>query len=296
LAKINQLKVDVYDTYSGQYELAQARWLEVNSDLSNLRCLESPKFEKEYDLIIVATNSDVRLEVIDVLLEHQVRGVLVLEKVLFTSLEDYNRAASLSALDKSVVVNHARRMYPVFKDLKNLLGSLETLELIVEGANWGLACNGLHFADLYFYLADVSESIELEFSNLAISNNVRKGFHEFFGSFELITRKGRALITSQESDFSGIVLKGKTEEKIFIVSQNKTLQLDLFTKDGSKEFSKEYDLKFQSELTTEIYRQVISDSEIALPDFMNSVKLHAKFYEELKTASEPLIRKELKIT
>jgi hypothetical protein len=152
LVPFTDLKIDLYDAFPTQYELAKQRWAEVNGTANRLSFLPNLNIlENEYELVIVATNADVRYGLLKHLMEKNVKASFLIEKVLFSSPEDYVHAQKL-CLNGDARVNHARRMYSGFQKLKSVLGEPKRLRLEVTGNNWGLACNGLHFVDLFLYL------------------------------------------------------------------------------------------------------------------------------------------------
>ena len=72
-----------------------------------------------------------------------------LEKVVFQSIEEFTiLEENLKDKNTLVYVNHPRRMYSYYQDLKNeLKQTKQTVSHIhVLGNEWGLACNGLHLS------------------------------------------------------------------------------------------------------------------------------------------------------
>ena len=122
--------------------------------------------EGKYEVVIVSTNSTNRLEITIDLLKRVDVKVLILEKVVFQSIEEFTILEE-NLKDKStlVYVNHPRRMYSYYQDLKNELEQKkQTVSHIhVLGNEWGLACNGLHFIDLASFLMDKNP--------ISVSNN-----------------------------------------------------------------------------------------------------------------------------
>lgn len=107
----------------------------------------------DFDVAIVATGADVRRPVVEALLAHAGVGALLLEKVLFQRLEDYDAVGEL--LERRQVpawVNCAQRMWPLFAEAKRRYPGSGPVELLVEGARWGLGCNAIHNLDFLPYL------------------------------------------------------------------------------------------------------------------------------------------------
>ena len=78
---------------------------------------------------------------------------IIFEKVLFQKVEEYHSVDMLLNRYKTRGwVNCHRRIYPTYQNLKELLFGEELVDMEVVGNGWGLACNSVHFIDLYAYL------------------------------------------------------------------------------------------------------------------------------------------------
>ena len=105
-------------------------------------------------------------ERMDELLLHADVSYLILEKVLFQRLGDYDAVEELFR-QKGIkaFVNCPRRMYPVYVSLKETLCDAKEMEIAVSGSDWGLGSNAIHMLDLIAYLAG-SEAPELSCQGL----------------------------------------------------------------------------------------------------------------------------------
>jgi len=137
---------------------AEALWHEVPEgrtrqlrflDLSSLDQAGTP------DFALVATTAPGRLQILERLLQFGIRRLLI-EKIPFQSIDDYRRAVDLAAAARAKVhVNLPMRMIPLFQALRQrLAGRRFTMQ--VDNGDRGLGCNGLHFFDLFTYLADAA--------------------------------------------------------------------------------------------------------------------------------------------
>lgn len=145
------LRIFVHDPSNDSLARAEARWREMplrggekhvdfTADISEL--------PDAFDVAIVATAADVRPAVVrDIGQRSDVRHWL-LEKVLAQSAQ---QVVALNALTRSSVsawVNTPRRMMRWHEALRGRLSGGAALSLAVEGGEWGLACNAVHFLDL----------------------------------------------------------------------------------------------------------------------------------------------------
>ena len=120
----SSFEFDVYvvDPYLSSLEVAEDRAGEIEH-LHEVFFEESiSRLPRVLDLVIVATNSDVRLSVLKQLLDHSQVGLLILEKVLFQSLHEYEEAQEiLESTRTKTFVNHSRRKQEIYKGLQNIL-------------------------------------------------------------------------------------------------------------------------------------------------------------------------------
>ena len=134
----------------------------------NLDALGSEEQVKRIDLAIIATTSMPRRMIAERLwaLKKPVRAML-LEKVVFPRVEDYDAVSELAQKhDTRLYVNVCQRHAWV----EALRGEAKTpVNLTVEGPNWGLCCNSIHFVDMFCFLNSNYSGAGLSISNS--SNN-----------------------------------------------------------------------------------------------------------------------------
>lgn len=108
---------------------------------------------RELDVVVVATTADVRRSVMETVLDRCTVGAFLLEKILFQSRTDLalmgERLRSASTL---AYVNCPRRMWPGYQEVRQRLAGHRLLHVSVTGSDWGLACNTIHFLDLFQFL------------------------------------------------------------------------------------------------------------------------------------------------
>lgn len=98
------------------------------------------------DLLIIASSAHQRMDALTAALSATRPKTVILEKVLFTRLSDYDRAEDrLSEIP--CWVNTTRNIWPGYKALKAQLMD-QPVHLTVRGSDWNLASNGIHFLSL----------------------------------------------------------------------------------------------------------------------------------------------------
>lgn len=123
LAKSNvDIAIEVVEPFEQSRMVAKERYEEMEPSLkvSSIDFFESLDFlSDELNVVIVSTNSDVRSSIVKELLIKKNVQYLVLEKVLFQTVEEYNDIKKvLEETGTQCWVNHPRRMFPFYQTLK----------------------------------------------------------------------------------------------------------------------------------------------------------------------------------
>ncbi len=230
----------------------------------------------DIDLCIVATNSDIRLQIIGEILLNRTIKYMILEKFLFQKDEDYVLAEHLfNATNTQVWVNCPRRLFAGYQKLKNILTDEMSFEFKVNGGEWGLCCNSIHFIDLLSMLSKRTD-YRLNTNQLdhSIMDSKRPGFKELTGTlvgefidgyfFELTSIKGSSANCMIEIISSSL--------RIQINEQHNEIRF--FNSDNELVDICSLGMEFQSTLTHLIAMQLIETGTCLLPTFTESKKLH----------------------
>ncbi len=231
----------------------------------------------DLDIAIVATNSDVRRQVVEQLLGHSRVKFLILEKVLFQKLDDYDAVQQL--LDTHCVeawVNCPRREWPLYRGLKKRLSGKQLYEVHVSGSNWGLGCNSIHLIDLIAFLSDKSEYVLfIDLLDPCTTASKRPGFIEFTGilngrfssgpSFSIASYAQGTLPDVIEVCGDGCRLLIRESEKRLWVSSDS---------DQWHWLEESFDVPYQSRLTNIVVERILETGKCDLPTYHESAHLH----------------------
>jgi len=106
--------------------------------------------KESFDLAIVATTSMPRRSIVERLWEGATVHNVLLEKVVFPRPQDYDEVGAGATVHHSrlfVNVGHRHKwMAALRKEARS------PVHVSVTGANWGMACNSVHFVDMFCYL------------------------------------------------------------------------------------------------------------------------------------------------
>ena len=247
-----------------------------NSDLKhNVTYLKSiDKLPKKLHIVIIATTSIIRRRITEELL-NSIRVVyLILEKIVFQNPKDFYSTQKLLLKNNTKAwINCPQRTYPLYKKLKDKYFG-EQLTLTAEGKNWGIACNAIHFIDLFVFLTgDIKLNFDLNQLDDIIYSSKREGFVEFRGTLKVNSYKGHRLILT-DNDFYDEKIRSTfifENEKYFIVEKDNIIKNEKshFLREGNK-----YKFPFQSEITGLYVDQILNEGEPDLVSYKDCMTYH----------------------
>jgi hypothetical protein len=201
---------------------------------------------------------------------------LVLEKVLFPVLNEYKEIETLLK-EKNVRswVNCPRRMYGMYKQIKETIDISKPLYMTNAEEDWGLCCNAIHMIDLFLYLTEETYyTVETKYLNSEIEDSKRGGYIEMTGILKISTPKGNELTLISEKDFKG--------EKNFLIENGDNLYS---ISEGvgyclqNKEYK--YAMPYQSQLTGVLADEILKTGGCSLTPYSFSALYHKPFIEAM---------------
>lgn len=278
------LAIHLLDPSQASLDVAKARFAEVAGAASphELHLVaEATGMPARIDLLISATTAGVRLASLRALLAHSTVTNLILEKVLFQSLGEYDDAAALLAEHGiRTWVNCPRRMFPFYAQLLQFFGNDKPTAMQVTGTNWGLGCNGVHFADLFAFLSgDDDLAYDTDLLDPVVHASKRDGFFEFSGT--LVGRHAGKQLELQAS------VTGNARHLIVLRSAGKIAVVDevggvaRLLVEGGEWIEQRFSMPYQSQLTGVVAEDVLAGRTPVLPDFASSARIHTAFIRPL---------------
>lgn len=276
------ISIEVVEPLENSRETAKQRYeqIENNYHVKDIKFNDSiEKLSDDIDLVIVATSADVRSKVITELLETKNVVNMVLEKVLFQTIEEYYLIEKLlKETNTQCWVNHTRRMFPFYKELKLKLQDAKQISYSFQGGNWGIGCNGLHFIDHLSYLTN---SVDLRLSNEFLDNKIydskRNGFIEFNGLLVgQISNHTFSLYSNAETMSSTLTI---SSDILVVKIDEASGNYQILSKENNWK-SENYNEKiiyFQSELSNILIEDILVKNKCYLPTYEEAMKLHIPF-------------------
>lgn len=278
------MSIYVVDNSSISLDTAKERYDQVdhNPRIESIHYLKSTDdLPQNIDLAIIATGSQSRRAIIETLLSTKIVRNLILEKVLFPSLGDYNAIQTLlisQNLLENTWINCPMRLFGGLNKLKSLLITDQSFLFELSGGNWGLACNTIHYLDLCAYLFNVSDyTVSCKELNSIIYPSKRTGYIEFSGTLNIQTKQQgiiRLTDTHETNDPIKIRLTQPHFECIVDEDNNKIIT-------SNETFC--LGMKYQSQLTGLVAEQILLRGTCGLTPYAESARLHLTFLQPLVT-------------
>jgi predicted dehydrogenase len=238
------------------------------------------------DIAVLASNARERLATLKAALELGARELL-LEKVLFCRLGEYEEADQLLADNKARAwVNCARRANPRAGKLREQLSG--QLRYSVEGAGWGLGCNVVHHLDELSYLsASPIRRVDIQGLDPGSIPAKRTGYLEFTGRLRAETERG--------DSFEAICHAGEAGDRVVTIADDSQrisisqMRQDMVVESGGTRRSEPYPMAMQSEATARHVGDIVAGRAPALPNWREAAQTHrlviAGFLDHLRKTS-----------
>lgn len=198
--------IDVVDCNDSSLKLGQKRLSEVvgkNPAITYhwLEGLESSL--KGADLCIVATSALGRVKLIKEIFEKTGITKFIIEKLAAQSTEEYQELLDFSRRNHlNIWVNCPTRSYAVHQYIKSQIDPREPLVFSQIGGNFGLACNGIHYADLFLFYDQTNDIRAVSTTIDAVLHPSKRGkdFFDLSGVLTGCTSKGSKFILAYAPD------------------------------------------------------------------------------------------------
>jgi len=297
LLKINsQQKIYVLDPSEDSLILAEKRSKEIQHCHQVIFTDSWDDIPEDVQVVIVSTGANVRYEILLKLIKKSKIDFLILEKVLFQSLDNYKEIDQLlKSNDIKCWVNHPRRMWNVYTKLKSEL-TLNRTEGIFQvfGSDWGLACNGLHFLDIISYISSSTiTSLDIDWIDSEIHKSKRQGYIEFTGSIKGKLSNGSAFIISSIKGPSTPVSINISlpNSRWAILENNESFLIYMNHSNSYRPIITNFDIEYQSNLTTALVNSLINNGTCSLPTYQEASKTHILFIIALLEKYNTLLNK-----
>ncbi len=229
---------------------------------------------KSYDLAIISTPSNGRVENIIRLLENGISNFLI-EKIVCQSNSEYKLLLSnLEKFNAKSWINTNLRYFDSYQKIKKKIKKSK-IHISVIGSKPVLGTNALHYLDLACWISD---TYDLSLNGDLLSNNIfpnKRGnqFSEFAGTLIGSGERISIVLTFfPESDLPTIINIVDNENHLVIDEMNDKI----FTLSGKLEI--EYKFEHVSTVTTKIIKDIFEKNTCILPTAFEIYHLHSELF------------------
>lgn len=277
------LNIEVVNPSLESLEIARQRYEQIESSINHtLTYLQNiEKLSKNIDLAIVATNSNIRREVTEKLLETSSVKYLILEKILFQQKQDYYDIEKLlKKKNCKTWVNFSMRTMPFYHDLKEKIKG--AVQMTVSGSQYGLVTNTIHFVD---YIAYLTNSYDFKVTTDGLDSkpiaSKRPGFSELNGALS-ISFKGGSIgsFTCYPDDNAPYIIEVFSKNYRCISKENER-KAQISSSPAWKWKEVDSHIPFQSDMTNVVAQEILTKGTCLLTPYSQASSLHLQLLESL---------------
>ncbi len=251
--------------------------LDVVASKKNVIFLDDIKsLPSKIDMLICATTSSVRFNLMMKLIDRVKINVIILEKIVFQQIEHFKIfEEKIEHRNTHVFINCPQRYYEFYRNVKYLIGD-KSIDMASNGNNWNLASNAIHVIDLFCFLTD-DYKVSIKNKNFLddLISSRRSGFFEIKGSLEISNSRGRLILEDLD--------KYDHIQKFYVKTPKISICIDeinnnIISNYMEKQFLN-YNFPYQSELTGNYIDEIFEGNNINLVSFKMCSQYHIPMLE-----------------
>ena len=136
----------------------------------------------------------------------------------------------------------------------------------VYGNDWGLACNGIHFLDLFTWLNGVDQiSFNTNRLDHMVYESKREGFVEFYGNMEGIAKGAQVQLTCLDHSGKEILIILKTSKITVTINEKRGWAVFTGNRSGVKSHFQDFEMPKISEIMKLIVGDILNNKSCRLP-------------------------------
>ncbi|HBB52565.1 MAG TPA: oxidoreductase [Legionellales bacterium] len=279
------LKIEVIDAFQGSLDTAKERYESIPGfEYHELEYSLELKSSEDTDVAIIATNADVRKQVIEDLLNSTRVKNLIIEKIMFNEPEEY--AVIEALLIKHQVnawVNCPMRMMPSYQNIHEMLES-SPINYRVTGGAFGLMTNAIHYLDHVAHLS-ACDAFSLDLSGLSpeLIPSKRKSFYEITGRLTAIFSDGsRCEMIEELNSQAPVLIEIFNQNHRYIIRENQRLAWYSGELNNWQWSEIQFDILFQSQMTGLVVEKILQENQCDLTPFASSKKIHLQLLNPIQ--------------
>ncbi len=281
------LRITVIDPSESSLETAKVRFEQAAPASHHHEILFTtaiPEVLGNIDIAIVATRSDMRRKAVETLLQKCSIRYMLLEKLLFNRLEDFEAVGTL--LEKHSVkawVNCTMRVIPFYREMRQD-APLKPIVYQVGSGETGLVTSIVHFLDHMAYLTGTLKYMpDVSLVNPKPIESKRAGFLELIGTIQAVFSDGSVgIFTRHPSGTEPSLISITNEDVAYIVRETEEKTWVSKKTDGWEWHEEISPVPLQSVMTTWLVEEILSTGTCPLVSYQDSAKIHVPILEALR--------------
>tara|TARA_B110000858_G_scaffold126305_1_gene143861 strand:+ start:6301 stop:8160 length:1860 start_codon:yes stop_codon:yes gene_type:complete len=232
--------------------------------------------EECFDICTIATCSDIRLSLVEeIISNNSIKYIcsIILEKITFNTMEEFEMYKQIIKKYKSCETYISSMKHIEFEN--KYLNYFKDPKVKINGGNWGLLCNSIHFIIFLLKIKKGDFRLKLK-EDYKLIDSKRKNFKEIFGS-----------LYNDDIEISSF----ENEEPLSLQFQENNYKMEILIKEdiiiSFFENNKLVNIEKKDLFLTSIYyeneyKKMLTHNEITLCDFELGYKGHSILFECLK--------------
>lgn len=238
-------------------------------------CEEMSSLPAVIDFLLISTGSRPRAGIFKAIIERREVKNVVFEKVLFQTEKDYKEVDDiLKRKGIKAWVNCPRRMYEGYKAIKPLFEG-KVVNMTVNGGEWGMGCNSIHFLDVYSFLTGQYDyTLKTGAVDKHIIDSKRAGYKEFTGTIRADYANGGTVVLNCSTSPIGHLVNIACSDAICTISEVKK---ECWIKTEERDELVPFPVPYQSQLTSIVLDNILENGTCELATYEESKEVHLPF-------------------
>lgn len=266
----------IVDINKNSLKLSKKRWdsIKIKHFHKCFYYIKLPNKVINFDLVIVSSTANVRLKIIqNILNKYKVKN-WILEKLLAQNSIDVLKIHHLLK-NSNAWVNTCDKTFKWFKKIKSYKTKVKKSNFEVKGNGWGIISNSIHLIDFYeWWTNEKLLKVDANKLNKKWFNTKRKGFIETTGSIYCAFSKGSTLNLECKNN------KSKPSTQKYLLDDWKINKFKGYAKKNSGLVIKG-ELDPMSNIVTEYVVDILVNGKCELTDLKNSSRIHRLYLDAL---------------
>jgi len=239
-------------------------------------------------LVIIATTAKGRIDLLLDVLERQPRYLIIEKPVTQTEAEYETLLRKCNTLGTAAYVHYHLRFQPYVEKIKTQVDQSKPLHVSVTLPGNGMACNGIHFIDLFLWLSSAEQYVIDGMSFRGIYEQKRRGFWDLYGDLSIKTNRGDLGRIDNSNILSNHVINISDGSGVINIYEDQSVMSVIGPYEGQS-FT-QINTRFASEYLVDVMRGYMNDNwqdGLGLTSLKDAFRSHQILFEFMRFAGCP---------